>query len=100
MQVEQRFPNRTIADIPGHIRQELAQADFSQRLKPGARLALGVGSRGLSHQHVLKAPNDTKMGPQSIAAGLDLSLHSRSPALMALAASLPAILAVIPRVVV
>src|SRR3954452_17440569 len=49
VQVEQRFPNRAITDIPGHIHRELAQADFTHRLKPGARLAIGVGSRGISH---------------------------------------------------
>jgi hypothetical protein len=49
VQIEQRFPNRAIPDIPGHIRRELSQADFTQRLKPGSRLAIGVGSRGISN---------------------------------------------------
>jgi hypothetical protein len=49
VQIEQRFPNRAISDIPGRIKHELAQADFTQRLKPGTRLAIGVGSRGISN---------------------------------------------------
>src|SRR5689334_22253107 len=49
VQIEQRFPNRAISDIPGRIRQELSQADFTSRLKPGSRLAIGVGSRGISN---------------------------------------------------
>lgn len=46
---EQRFPHRGIADIPGHIRRELGAADFAGRVKPGARVAIGVGSRGISN---------------------------------------------------
>ncbi len=49
VQIELRFPNRAISDIPGRIRQELSQADFTGRLKPGSRLAIGVGSRGISN---------------------------------------------------
>lgn len=46
---EQHFPNRKIADIPGHIRQELGATDFASCMKPGARIAIGVGSRGISN---------------------------------------------------
>ena len=49
VQIEQRFPNRAISDISGRIRQELSQADFTARLRPGSRLAIGVGSRGISN---------------------------------------------------
>jgi hypothetical protein len=49
VQIEQRFPNRAISDISGRIRQELSQADFTARVKPGSRLAIGVGSRGISN---------------------------------------------------
>ncbi len=47
--VEQGFPNRAIADIPGHIRRELTQAGFASRVPKGARVAIGVGSRGISN---------------------------------------------------
>ena len=49
VQVEQRFPDRTISDIPKRIRQELSQADFVNRVPAGGRLAIGVGSRGISN---------------------------------------------------
>ena len=47
--VEQSFPNRAISDIAGHIHQQLAQAGFGKRVRPGARIAIGVGSRGISN---------------------------------------------------
>ncbi len=47
--VRQNFPDRRIADIPGTVRHELHQAPFAGRLKPGARVAIGVGSRGIAN---------------------------------------------------
>jgi hypothetical protein len=49
VQIEQRFPNRSIPDIPGRIKDELSRADFLSSVKPGARLAIGVGSRGIAN---------------------------------------------------
>src|SRR3954451_19332462 len=46
---EQFFPNRAIANIPGHIRREIAGSGISSRVPKGARLAIGVGSRGISN---------------------------------------------------
>lgn len=46
---EQHFPDRRITNIPDHIRQELASSDIVQRVRPGSRLAIGVGSRGISN---------------------------------------------------
>ncbi len=46
---EQHFPNRAIPNIPAHIRNELAQADFVSRVPKGGRIAIGVGSRGISN---------------------------------------------------
>ncbi len=46
---EQHFPNRAIANIPEHIRKELGQSDFAERVPKGARIAIGVGSRGISN---------------------------------------------------
>jgi hypothetical protein len=45
--VKQHFPDRAIKDIPGEVQAELERAAFGQRLKPGARVAIGVGSRGI-----------------------------------------------------
>jgi hypothetical protein len=47
--VRQRFPDRRVTDIPAEIRKELGASGFGSRLKPGARVAIGVGSRGISN---------------------------------------------------
>src|SRR5881628_3888613 len=46
---EQHFPNRAIQNVPDHIRRELAGSGISSRLPKGARIAIGVGSRGISN---------------------------------------------------
>src|SRR4051812_38851407 len=47
--VRQNFPDRSIKDIPGTVRNELSSNAFAERLKPGARVAIGVGSRGITN---------------------------------------------------
>ena len=47
--VRQNFPDRRIRDIAGEVRRRLAASPFASRLKPGARVALGVGSRGIAN---------------------------------------------------
>jgi hypothetical protein len=47
--VEQDFPDRSIRDIPGHIRRELSQSGIDKRVRRGGRIAIGVGSRGISN---------------------------------------------------
>src|SRR5437899_5492813 len=49
MLVRQNFPDRSIRDIPAAVRKELSAAPFAARLKPGARVAIGVGSRGITN---------------------------------------------------
>ena len=46
---EQYFPSRAIANIPEHINRELSAADFVSRVPKGGRVAIGVGSRGISN---------------------------------------------------
>lgn len=46
---EQNFPDRAIRNIPDHVRRELSQADFVSRVPRGGRIAIGVGSRGISN---------------------------------------------------
>ena len=46
---EQFFPNRAISRIPEHIRQELGASDIAERVPKGARIAIGVGSRGIAN---------------------------------------------------
>jgi hypothetical protein len=47
--VRQNFPDRSLPDVAGEVRQQLGASAFSSRLKPGARVALGVGSRGIAN---------------------------------------------------
>ena len=49
MIVEQKFPSRRIGDVAGEVERQLAASDFAGRLKPGSRVAIGVGSRGIAH---------------------------------------------------
>lgn len=45
--VRQKFPDRQIPDVAAAVRGELAASGFASRLKPGSRVAIGVGSRGI-----------------------------------------------------
>ena len=45
--VRQKFPDRKIADVAGTVRAQLAASSFKARLKPGSRVAIAVGSRGM-----------------------------------------------------
>lgn len=47
--VRQHFPDRAIGDVAAEVRRELTASGFAARLKPGARVALGVGSRGIAN---------------------------------------------------
>jgi hypothetical protein len=47
--VRQNFPDRSVKDIPGTVQRELKEAGFASKLKPGARVAIGVGSRGITN---------------------------------------------------
>jgi hypothetical protein len=49
LRIRQHFPDRAIKDIPGAIAAELKRADFASKLKPGARVAIGIGSRGIAN---------------------------------------------------
>ena len=45
--IRQKFPDRRIVDVAATVRAQLADSGFAGRLKPGARVAIGVGSRGI-----------------------------------------------------
>lgn len=47
MRIRQSFPSRKIADLPAAVQAELSALDL--RLKPGARIAIGIGSRGIAN---------------------------------------------------
>jgi hypothetical protein len=43
----QKFADRRIPDVAAEVRKQLGASGFATRLKPGARIAIGVGSRGI-----------------------------------------------------
>ena len=47
--VRQNFPDRAIHDVAREVQRQLGASAFSSHLKPGARIALGVGSRGIAN---------------------------------------------------
>ena len=47
--VRQNFPDRAIQDIPAEVHRQLSDSPFASRLKPGSRVAIGVGSRGITN---------------------------------------------------
>lgn len=51
--VRQHFPDRKILDIPAAVHAQLANSPFSAGLKPGGKIAIGVGSRGIANIAVI-----------------------------------------------
>lgn len=51
--VRQNFPDRSLKDIPAEVRRGLGQSGFGSGLKPGSRIAIGVGSRGIRNIDVI-----------------------------------------------
>jgi len=47
--VRQHFPDRALKDVRGETLRQLAAAPFASRVRPGARIAIGVGSRGIAN---------------------------------------------------
>ena len=51
--VRQNFPDRALKDVAGEVRAQLRGRSFGSKLKPGARVAIGVGSRGIHNIAVI-----------------------------------------------
>jgi hypothetical protein len=47
MIVRQKFPDRRIPDVAAEVHKQLNASGFASRVQPGARIAIGVGSRGI-----------------------------------------------------
>jgi hypothetical protein len=45
--VRQRIPHRGVPSVEAAVRAELGKPEIAERLRPGARVAIGVGSRGI-----------------------------------------------------
>ena len=46
--VRQSVPQPRVADVPGTIRRLILEGRLRERVKPGGRIALGIGSRGIT----------------------------------------------------
>ena len=56
IEVRQSYPASTPLDIPSLIERQLAQAGVAEKIKPGMKIAVGVGSRGIANlQQIVKA---------------------------------------------
>ena len=51
--VRRQFPDLAIRDVAGETRRALEQANLAARLAPGARIAIGAGSRGIANIDVI-----------------------------------------------
>ena len=51
--VRQDFPNLGLADVRAAARARLEECGLAARLEPGARVAIGVGSRGIANLDVI-----------------------------------------------
>jgi len=47
--VRQHFPDHRIPDVRDEVLRQLNASGFAARLKPGAKVAIGVGSRGIAN---------------------------------------------------
>ncbi len=47
--VRQKFPDVRLPDVRDETRRQMEQSGFAEQLKPGARVAIGVGSRGIAN---------------------------------------------------
>jgi len=48
IKVKQKFATTEIADIALAVQEQLRRSEIASRIKPGARIAIGVGSRGMA----------------------------------------------------
>ena len=48
IKISQQFPSEELADVPAVLRNELAASGQLDRIKPGMRIAIAVGSRGVA----------------------------------------------------
>ncbi|MFZ5592423.1 MAG: hypothetical protein ACOY81_11545, partial [Bacillota bacterium] len=49
VKIRQHFPRPVIADIPRQISEKLQKINLNARLKPGQRIAITAGSRGIAN---------------------------------------------------
>jgi hypothetical protein len=49
VRVRQKFASQPIADIAVVVKQQIARPEIAAKIKPGAKIAIGVGSRGVNN---------------------------------------------------
>ncbi len=49
LEIQQDFPDRSLADVYQAVREEMDAADWVGRVPAGSRIAVGVGSRGIAN---------------------------------------------------
>ena len=49
LRVKQHFPDRALPDVAAAVRRELESAAWTAQVKPGSRIAIGAGSRGITN---------------------------------------------------
>jgi hypothetical protein len=53
VRIRQNFPKRALADVAAAVRASLEAADWTKQVKPGSRIAIGAGSRGIQNIDVI-----------------------------------------------
>ena len=53
VRVKQSFPRPRIEDVKAAVLAELKRPEIAERLKPGKRIAVGVGSRGITNYQLI-----------------------------------------------
>jgi len=53
LRVHQDLPSHALKDIGGEVHRQLSTASFAARAKPGSRIAIGVGSRGIANIDII-----------------------------------------------
>jgi hypothetical protein len=51
--VHQSFERPLVKDIPGEVEQQLASLQLDERVRPGQRVAITAGSRGIANIHLI-----------------------------------------------
>lgn len=53
VKIKQKFNAPEIADVPKAVREAIEKANVLERIKPGDKVAISVGSRGVADLHIL-----------------------------------------------
>src|SRR3954451_2500249 len=51
--VRQTYPDMRLPDLGAEVRRQMEQSGFAEQLRPGSRVAIGVGSRGIANIAVI-----------------------------------------------